>query len=208
MAIVAQPIRETATEVCDIAVEEQARADLYNLLASLLSASPSPSALEKLAALPSGTGSLGVALGELARVARRVRPSDIKIEYHDLFIGLGRGELVPYASYYLTGFLQEKPLAQLRRDMAALGVGRSGETADPEDHVASILEMMAGLVAGRFGSPASLATQKEFFDRHIASWMPVFFRDLEQAKASIFYTSVGSLGRSFIEIESEAFEMA
>jgi TorA maturation chaperone TorD len=203
MAMTEQVIEDQA----EVAAEDQARADVYALLSTLLSAPASKQNLQTLTDLRSGSGAFGTALGQLGRLARSLSEADLRVEYHDLFIGLGRGELVPYGSYYLTGFLQEKPLAQLRRDMATLGIARDEQTRDPEDHVAAVLEMMGGLITGRFGAPASLDQQKQFYQRHIAAWMPVFFRDLEAAKTSVFYAAVGALGRAFLEIEAEAFEM-
>ena len=128
-------------------------------------------------------------------------------EFQDLFIGLVRGELVPYGSYYLTGFLHEKPLAKLRRDMSRLGVEREQNVAEPEDHIASLCEMMAGFIDGSLGRPLALEEQKAFFSAHIGSWAPVLFRDMEAAKASILYATLGSVGRVFLEIEERAFAM-
>ena len=131
----------------------------------------------------------------------------VKDEYHTLFIGVGRGELLPYASYYLTGFLNEKPLAKLRNDMAERGVTRSADTSEPEDHAASVLEIMAGLIDGRFGAPATIEQQKEFFDAHVGSWMDVFFRDLAGASSSVLYAALAEVGAQFLEIETAAFRM-
>ncbi len=131
----------------------------------------------------------------------------VESEFNALFIGLGRGELLPYASYYMTGFLNEKPLAVLRNDMARLGITRAENVFEPEDNIASLCEMMAGLITGRFGAPAELQLQKDFFNRHIGPWAEHFFSDLEAAKSSVFYASVGSVGRAFMEIEREAFRM-
>jgi TorA maturation chaperone TorD len=190
-----------------ISAEDEIRAQVYRLLAAVLSRAPDATLLKSVAALNGGAGRFGEAIGTLARVAANTQDHAVRAEYQDLFIGLGRGELVPYGSYYLTGFLQEKPLASLRRDMARLGMGRASASSDPEDHAASVLEAMAGLIEGNFGAPASLDVQKEFQHRHLASWLPVFFRDLEGAQSSVFYAAVGSVGRAFLEIEAGAFEM-
>ena len=128
-------------------------------------------------------------------------------EYFALFIGVARGELVPYASYYLTGFLNEKPLAKLRADMQALGIARKTDVKEPEDHIASICEMMAGLIAGSFGAPADLAAQRGFYDKHLAPWAGKFFADLEKAQAADLYRPVGEIGQLFLAIEAEAFGM-
>ncbi len=190
-----------------LAQEDALRAQLYRLLANGLSAPPRAVDLANYAALNGDATPLGQALATFARIAVGTPVETAKREYHDLFIGLGRGELVPYGSYYLTGFLQEKPLARLRQDLTQLGVRRSAATSDPEDHVAAILAAFSGLIDGSFGAPLGLDEQKVFYIKHIQSWMPVFFRDLEAAEVSVFYAALGSVGRVFLEIEDRAFEM-
>ena len=125
-----------------------------------------------------------------------------------LFIGLGRGELVPYASYYMTGFLNEKPLATLREDMNLLRIARAPNVYEPEDNIASLMEMMAGLITGAFGAAAPISRQRGFYNKHIAPWARHFFTDLEGAKGSVFYAPVGAVGRIFMDIEREAFRMS
>lgn len=188
--------------------EEQLRAAQYRFLARLLASEADESVLRQVSGF-SGDGSpLGVALNALARMAAQTTPAAARAEYGELFIGIGRGELLPYASYYLTGFLNEKPLARLRQDMARLGIARAEEVKEPEDHIAAICEMMAGLIEGSFGAPADLATQQRFFDRHLAPWAETFFTDLEGARAAVLYAPVGTVGRVFMEIERTAFAMS
>lgn len=151
---------------------------------------------------------LGNAANELSRAAAVATPQSVDDEFHDLFIGLGRGELIPFGSYYQAGFLMEKPLAKLRQDMAVLGVERAPDVAEPEDHISSLCEIMAGLIDGTFGVGDPLAEQRRFFDRHIAPWARRFFDDLERAEGASFYKPVGALGKEFLIIESTAFEMA
>jgi TorA maturation chaperone TorD len=150
---------------------------------------------------------IGKAISALSRVAKATNPAKVESEFNALFIGLGRGELLPHASYYLTGFLNEKPLATLRNDMAVRGITRAQNVYEPEDNIASLMEMMGGMIVGRFGTPATLDDQKTFFNKHIAPWAGHFFTDLEAAKNSVLYASVGTLGRAFMEIEREAFRM-
>ena len=187
--------------------EDRMRAAFYGLLAVLLSKAPDDDVLKAVRSLQAGDGALGRSVATLVHAAALATPKGLAQEYHDLFIGLGRGELVPFGSYYLTGFLQEKPLARLRQDMARLGIMAAAETSDPEDHASSILDMMAGSIEGRFGTPLDVAGQSNFFQQHIASWMPIFFLDLERVASSSFYAAVGSAGRAFLEIESAAFDM-
>jgi TorA maturation chaperone TorD len=194
--------------LADLSDEDAARAQCYTLLANLLHAPPAPALLDLVRGLRSDGSELGQALNALASVAQRTSPEKVEREYAALFIGIARGELLPYASYYLTGFLQEKPLADLRGDMARLGIARRDDVPEPEDHIASLCEMMAGLITGAFGEPASLDEQRKFFTRHLASWAPRFFEDLQAAKAAVLYMPVGRIGRLFMTIEAEAFGMA
>jgi TorA maturation chaperone TorD len=126
-------------------------------------------------------------------------------EFFALFIGVGRGELLPYASYYLTGFLHERPLARVREDLGQLGVERAASVSEPEDHVALLCETMAGLAAARFAAPDG--ADRRFFERHLKPWAARFFADLERAEAARFYRAVGAVGRRFMEIEVEAFAL-
>ena len=191
-----------------VSEEDRLRADLYNFLGLILSAPPDEFLLAQTAGLQGDDTDLGVAINALAKIAKLSKPPAVEREFNKLFIGLGRGELLPYASYYLTGFLNEKPLAQLRRDMAARGMTRAANVYEPEDNIASLMEMMGALIAGRFGAAASLADQKTFFNTHIGPWAGHFFLDLEKAKNSVLYASVGAVGRVFMEIEAEGFRMS
>ncbi|MBK0397650.1 molecular chaperone TorD family protein [Limibaculum sp. M0105] len=191
----------------EVAEEDGLRADLYDLLGALLSRPPSADLLAQVAELDGDTGEMGRAVNALARVARSTTQKAAEREFNALFIGLGRGELLPYASYYMTGFLHERPLAVLRNDMARLSIARAPNVYEPEDNIASLCEMMAGLIRGRFGAPASLVTQKDFFNAHVGPWAGHFFKDLEGAQGSVLYAPVGALGRAFMEIEREAFRM-
>ncbi len=190
-----------------IAEEDSLRADLYDFLAALLAGPPSGALLAKASSLSGDESSLGQAVSTLSRVARVLDERAAEREFNALFIGLSRGELMPYASYYLTGFLNEKPLATLRGDMAALRITRAPNVYEPEDNIASLLEMMAGMIRGRFGAPVALQKQKDFFFRHIAPWAEHFFSDLEAAENSVFYAPVGTVGKAFLEIETQAFRM-
>ena len=196
-----------AQEQVQIEEEDRLRADLYNYLGVMLAGPPDELLLAQTAGLTGDASPLGQAIGGLARVAGVTKPKSARSEFNALFIGLGRGELLPYASYYMTGFLNEKPLANLRADMAALGITRAENTFEPEDNIASLMEMMGGMIVGRFGSSVSLARQKEFFNKHIGPWATHFFTDMQAAKGSVLYASVGAVGAEFLKIEQEAFRM-
>ena len=196
-------------DVPDIPEVDVLRAQCYALLSRLLAAPPAPEVLERVGAMEGGDGTeLGQALSTLAAVARRTTAEAVEDEYHDLFIGVGAGELTPYGSYYLTGFTYAKPLAKLRIEMGRLGIARADDVPEPEDHIASLCEMMSGLINGAYGAPIELAKQQEFFGAHLGSWAPKFFQDLEAAKSAALYMPVGTIGRLFMAVESQAFEMA
>jgi TorA maturation chaperone TorD len=194
------------TTGAELSEEDGCRSALYRLLGRVLVAPPDKSVLAGVAALEGDETALGRALSELAAAA--ASPQDLDREYHDLFIGLGRGELVPYGSYYLTGFLYEKPLANLRRDMAMLGIQRREDVREPEDHVGAVLEMMAGLIDGSFAARLNdFTAQQRFFATHVEPVAPRFFADLEKAKAARFYRPVARVGRLFLEVETFAFQL-
>ena len=191
----------------DVAEEDRMRADLYNFLGVILARPADEMLLAQTKSLSGDESELGQAINTLAKVAALSKPRSVESEYTKLFIGLGRGELLPYASYYMTGFLNEKPLALLRQDMVANGMSRAENVFEPEDNIASLMEMMGALIVGRFGAPADLERQKAFFNKHIGPWAGHFYSDLESAKNSVFYAPVGTLGRIFMEVEVEAFRL-
>lgn len=184
------------------------RANVYALLARFLARPPDSALLAEAAGWQGDESDFGRAVSCLAQLAGESDPAAAKEEYEALFIGLGRGELLPYASYYLTGFLHEKPLARVRHSLRELGAERDPSVKEPEDHIAALLDVMVGLILGVFAKPASLAEQKRFFEEHIASWAPYFFKDLEEAKTARLYKGIGSVGREFMEIEKAAFTMS
>jgi TorA maturation chaperone TorD len=190
-----------------ISPEDQARADVYALLGQLLLAAPSDQMLASLSQVGGGDGELGDSIQSLSQVANAVDAASVEREYNVLFIGVGRGEVLPYASYYLTGFLHEKPLADLRATLRTLGVRRRDDVVEPEDHLGTLCEIMSGLITGQFGENASLQMQKEFFNAHMAPWAAHCFQDLETAESAVLYAPIGSLGRSMMAIEQEAFRI-
>jgi TorA maturation chaperone TorD len=187
----------------DIDEVDAARAREYALLSLLLARAPDADLLQRLARIEGDASPLGVAHAALAQAAAGISEERVGREFFELFIGLGRGELLPYGSYYLTGFLHERPLARLRQDLIRLGIERAPGHSEPEDHAAILCEIMAGL-AGREW-PAPPGAERELFEAHLAPWLARFFADLERAQAAEFYRSVGMLGRVFMQIESEAF---
>jgi TorA maturation chaperone TorD len=193
-------LRETLDEV------DVARAREYALLATLLGRSPDAVLLKRLAQLRGDVTPLGLAHAALGETAQRAEEDRVGREYFNLFIGLGRGELLPYASYYLTGFLYERPLARLRADLTRLGVEAAPGQSEPEDHAAILCEIMAALVGKE--TPAAAGADKEIFEKHLSPWIGRFFTDLERSPTADFYACVGALGRTFMEIETEAYGLA
>lgn len=184
------------------ASEQARRAGIYSVIAALLRSAPGKDVLDFVAALESDAkahkSELALALNMLSLASRHSSVESLRDEYHDLFIGLGRGELVPYGSWYQTGFLMEKPLGMLRADLARLGFARADAVHEPEDHIAALCEVMAMLI--RDETP--LQGQKRFFDSHVGNWAPVFFDDLATARAAVFYKSVARFGSAFLSIET------
>jgi len=192
----------------EVPEEEALRAQFYALLSQLLSAPPNAETLAELATLEGDDSEMGRALATLGAVSRGTTPADVEREYNALFIGLVRGELLPYGSFYQTGFLHEKPLAAVRADMERFGIARVPDNPEPEDHVATLCEVMFGLIAGGFGEIDDLESQRAFFDAHLRPWAGKFFEELEAAPSAAFYVPVAAIGRLFMAIEAEAFSMA
>jgi TorA maturation chaperone TorD len=182
-----------------------ARMEEYALLAALLRRAPDSALLKALSGIRGDSTQLGAAHAALAQAAEATDPELLEREFFELFIGVGRGELLPYGSYYLTGFLNERPLARLRDDLRMLGIVRAEQQNEPEDHAAILCEIMAGLAGG--GLAAAPDAQKGLFEKHLAPWIGRFFADLEGLKKASFYRRVATVGRLFIDIEAEAFAL-
>jgi TorA maturation chaperone TorD len=197
---------EQLSSKADIDDIDQLRAAEYGLLSVLLGKAPDADTLKRVAELKGDASELGMAHLELASAAGAADDGTVSKEFFALFIGLGRGELLPYASYYLTGFLHERPLARVREDLVRLGIERAGPSREPEDHIATLLEIMAGLARGDF--EADFGEQAQFFERHLKPWAARMFADLEMSQSANFYRAVGRVGRIFMELESEAFTLS
>ena len=188
---------------------DRVRGNVYALLGHVLAAAPDAAVLESLAAIepvPAGQDLLTASWRMLAEAAERASTESLRDEHFSLFIGLGRGEVVPYGSWYLTGFLMEQPLARLRSDLRELGIERQEGVFEPEDHAAALCDVMALLISG--DEPAPVAVQSQFFARHMEPWIGKFFRDLQQAPSARFYRAVGQLGEQFMDVETRAFGMS
>ena len=197
----------TAKTIDIVDSEEQLRADMYSFLASLLRAEPSEDLVKQLTNLDSDDSPIGKSIKTLSKLALSLDLPTIRDEYVKIFIGVGRGEILPFASYYLTGFLKDKPLAKLRNDMKEIGIELAENVKEPEDHIASLFDMMSGLILGKFNKKFSIGEQKDFFNKHLNPWVDLLMRDIESSKIAVFYSPVGTIGREFIEIERSSFSM-
>jgi TorA maturation chaperone TorD len=195
------------SEMPSLAVDEVdlARSREYSLMSNLLLRSPDAQLLMQLAQLEGDGSPIGLAHTALAEAARRLDSEHVGREYFNLFVGVGRGELLPYASFYLTGSLHGKPLAALRQTLRNLGIERTAALEEPEDHAGVLCEILAGLADGTIAAPAN--ADREFFVEHMNPWIGRLFRDLEQAKSADFYARVGALGRMLVDIETEALSL-
>jgi len=190
-----------STDEETIEQEQRYRASAYALLAALLRTRPDQALLDHVAALSPESGAesdeLSEAMAALAVAAQQQNPADLEDEYNNLFIGIGKGEVVPYGSWYLTGFLMEQPLSDLRDDLRVLGFERNPEIHEPEDHIAAIFEVFSVMIS----DAASLAEQQRFSEKHMKPWLTRFFADLGVARSADFYRTVAQFGTAFLELE-------
>ncbi len=182
----------------------QWRAQIYALLAILLAKSADNDLLGNIAALKieSPDASLASAWQQLIGAAANTSAEAQTREYHQLFIGLTQGEVIPYASYYQTGFLNEKPLANLRTDLGKLGLTRQDDKKEPEDHAAAVCDVMRLILIAQ-GTP--VITAEQFYERHMAKWLPRFFSDLQKAPSAKFYAVLAVFAQQFFTDEAQRF---
>lgn len=196
-----------------LAPEDQARADLYTLIACLLQAPPDTALLQHLAgadalaAEPPGNP-LEQAWEKLVLAASVVEAEAVRAEFNSLFIGIGTPQVNPYACLYLAGFLMEKPLAALRDDLGRLGLARAPGIAETEDHLAALCETMRLLIMGiEAGHRQPLSVQQAFFATHLAPWYGRCLADIRQASGANFYRLVADLAEAFFDLERQAFDL-
>lgn len=200
------PAPQAAPIMPPLGTDQKLRIGAYTLLASLLRDAPDDALLAYLhdtGRQATDDDQIGQAMRSLSSAAQTTDAAQANEEFHDLFIGIGRGELVPFGSWYLTGFLMEKPLSLLRTDLQALGFERQPDITEPEDHVAALSEVMAMLIS----DGVAHETQQDFFEKHLSAWMGRFFTDLQNAGSATFYRAVGQFGDALIKLESRYFAM-
>jgi len=191
--------------------EETARAEVYGLLAALYYVAPSAELHGNIRVAVTEAPAAGAVLEsswqELVAAAREQSLADIGQEYDALFGGVGKPELYVFGSHYLSGFLNERPLAALRTDIAALGLARDEAMPETEDHVAYLCEVMRYLIAGDDVEVANLTRQREFFARHIQPWVPLMCEAIMQHPKARFYRALAAFTQAFISVESQGFDM-
>ena len=191
--------------------EETARAEVYGLLSALYYAPPSADLLDNIRVAvteaPAAGALLEASWSELVGAARRLSLEDMAREYDALFGGVGKPEVYLFGSYYLSGFLNEKPLAALRTDLEALGLARDETMPETEDHIAYLCEVMRYLIAGDDVEVANLTRQREFFMRHLQPWVAALCEAVSRHPQADFYRCVAEFTQTFISVEAQGFDM-
>lgn len=191
--------------------EETARAEVYGLLAALYYAPPSSELMAQLRVAvteaPAAGGFLEEPWREVVAAARELDDAAVTAEYNALFGGVGKPEIYLFGSHYLSGFLNEKPLAALRTDLAALGLGRDDTMSETEDHVAYLCEVMRYLIAGDDVEVANLTQQQKFFTTHLQPWVMRMCDDIAAHPKARFYATLAAFTRAFVGVEAQGFDM-
>jgi len=197
------------------AAEDAARADWYALIARLFQSPPDAALLSRIAGaagavgevVEQGTASeLERAFGGLAQASGQAAADAARAEYETAFLGVGKPEVFLQASYYLAGFLHERPLAELRARLADLGVARRGDVSETEDHVAALCEVMRFLITSDDPALSALDTQRSFFSRFLSPWCDALCDAIEHAGSTDYYKHAGRLARAFFAVERQAFD--
>lgn len=191
--------------------EETARSELYGLLALMYYAPPATELISELRLAVTEAPAPGAFLEEpwraLVGQARGMTDVAIQDEYDALFGGVGKPEIYLYASHFLSGFLNEKPLARLRTELAQLGPARGDAMLDTEDHIAYLCEVMRYLIAGDDVAVANLTRQRAFFTTYLQPWVLSLCDDLQQHPKAKFYAALAELTRAFVAVETQGFDM-
>lgn len=191
--------------------EEIARAELYGLLARLWLAPPDAALLEQfrlaVTEAPEPGGFLEAPWQDLVAQMRASTPASAQQEFAALFQGVGKPEVFPYASFFLAGFVNEKPLARLREDLAALGLTRDAAQFETEDHVSYVLEVMRYLIAGEGAAGANLAAQQRFFRAHVQPWIEALYQAVDAQPAARLWRAIAAMTWAFVQVESQAFDL-
>ena len=191
--------------------EETARAEVYGLLAALYYAPPSAELLAQLRVAvteaPAAGGFLEEPWRQFVGTVRDLSDEQVAAEYDSLFGGVGKPEVYLFGSYYLSGFLNEKPLAALRGDLAALGLARDETMPETEDHFACVCEVMRYLIAGDDVEIANLTQQQKFFSAHLQPWVPAMCEAITAHPKARFYAALAAFTVAFVSVETQGFDL-
>ena len=191
--------------------EELARAELYGLLARLWLAPPDAPLLQQfkvaVTEAPEAGGHLEAPWQALVAALRATTPEAAAAEHEALFLGVGKPEIFAYGSFYLSGFLNEKPLAALRSDLAGLGLTRDAQTLETEDHIAYLFEVMRYLIAGDDVAVCNLEHQRRFFRTHLQSWVERLCDTVAAHPRAEVWRAVACFTREFVAVETQGFDL-
>lgn len=191
--------------------EETARAEVYGLLAQLYYSTPSADLLSALRVAVTEAPAQGAFLEEpwreLVGVARAMSDAAIAQEYDALFGGVGKPEVYLFGSHYQSGYLNEKPLARLRDELASLGLARDEAMPETEDHIAYLCEVMRYLIAGDDAAVANLARQQQFFSTHLQPWANAMLDAISTHPGARFYAALADFTRAFVSVEVQGFDL-
>ncbi len=191
-----------------IAPEDQARADYYALLASLFFRAPDERLLQAIALAEPPEGVLAAPWQMLADASSLIPAEAVSEEYATIFVGVGRPPLMLFGSFYLAGFMMEKPLAELRDDLAKMGFARVAEVRESEDHLAALCDVMRAMILGDVSTkPFGTAEQQTFFMTHVNPWVFRCTKNILEYHQSNYYKPVAAFAQAFFEIEAEAFQI-
>ena len=191
--------------------EELARAELYGLLARLWLAPPDAALLAQFQVAVTQAPEAGALLEApwqaLVGVLRATTPQAAAAEHEALFLGVGKPEVFAYGSYYLTGFLNEKPLAALRSDLAALGLARDAQALETEDHIAYGFEVMRYLIAGDDVAVCNLEQQRRYFRTHLQPWVERLCDTVAAHPRALVWRALADFTRVYMQIETQGFDL-
>ena len=191
--------------------EEIARAEVYGLLATLFHAEPADELYEQLRVAvteaPAPGAFLEATWSELVAASRRLPLATVRDEYAALFGGVGKPEILPYASWFVAGFLNEAPLVAVRRALAELGLERPSTVLQTEDHIANLCEVMRYLIAGDDLAVSNLATQQRFFNAHLRPWVESMCDAITSHPRADFYRALAAYSRDFFDVEGQGFDL-
>lgn len=191
--------------------EEIARAEVYGLLSQLYYAPPAPQLVDALRVAVTEAPAAGAFLEEpwreVVALARAMDDEAVAAEYDALFGGVGKPEVYLFGSYYLSGFLNDRPVARLRADLAALGLQPQASVSETEDHIAYLCEVMRYLIAGDDVAVANLARQREFFNVHIQPWVNTLCEAIARHPRSRFYRALAGFTQAFTSVEAQGFDL-